>query len=150
MRRSAKGIMKKFSYTALILNAVALIIYLLTFFGVSILNSTSSILFLVVIGINFVLVNLNFKFANREDPWGGKWIKNVSWIYLFTCFFAVLLLGISELIYIIANGLPYLIPISVVLAFNLISYLIFYGVGLLTVSIDIRYIDRLEAWILIN
>ena len=132
------SIMKTYSFIALIMNGTALLLNILSNFGMTIFNSASFILFLVSFFINIGLISLNFKYVNRSDPEGGRWIKNICWIYLIVVFLAILLFGLSPIMF-------SFLEINT-MTINLIVYGIIFGAGILVAIFDIKNLNRNEAW----
>lgn len=130
-------LIKIYSFVVLIVNILSLLFNGISMLTEGIFNLISSIIFLIGFGINIGLIVINFLFVNSDDDQGGKWIKNACWLYLLFALIALILLGAAPFIY------SFMLP---GVAVSLISYILFSGMALLIVYLNIKNLDRTEAW----
>jgi len=141
-----KLIINYYNYTAFGLNIISLIFYILIVFNILIVATISSILYILTFLFNLGLIILNFRFVNRTDKLGGRWIKNFSWIYLVICFISILLIIMAQLGHFIAEAPPYFIDNIVLIIYSIIGYLLIYCFGIFICYYNIKNLKRNEAW----
>ncbi|MHA1269995.1 MAG: hypothetical protein ACTSPY_09445 [Candidatus Helarchaeota archaeon] len=134
-----KLIIKYYSLITLVLNGIALILNILPFIGISIVGFTGTLMFLITYFVNIGLLSINFKYANRNDPNGGRWVKNLCWIYILTSIIAVIFLVLSPLLYsfINQNNIPNLI----------LGYSLIFGIAILLAIFNLKTINQPDAWL---
>ena len=136
-------IMKNYSFVALIINIVAIVFHILPYLGLSAIGSTSTVIFLITVGIDLGLIYLTLEFINREDSIAQK-IKKICWIYLLFALFAVMLLLGDSLIYSFSEAGDPIRTIMFILA--QVAYYGLFGFGIFTAYYNLQNIDRPETW----
>jgi len=134
-----KKLIQYYSIIALIINILALILNLLSYFGVSLLNLLSVLLFLTAFFMNIALIALDFRLVNKSDQNGGRWIKNVCWMYIFGLLIAIFLLGFAPFLYSFMN-------ITTVMP-KILAYCIIFGVGAVLTILNINTVKSADAWL---
>lgn len=140
---NSSSLLKNYSYIGLVINIAAMIFIILPYIGLELIKPTSVIIFIIAFGIDFGLITLNLGLVNRQDIIGQK-IKIVSRIYLVFCLFAVILLLLFSLTYSFIEVGNFLRICAYISLF--IAYYGIFGLGLVTVYLDLQNIDRTETW----
>lgn len=143
----SETIVRYYSFLAILINVIAAIFFMLAYFGFSALNLARSILFLVAFFTNLGLILVNFQCANREDPSVGRWVKNLTWLYLFVLFGAVLMIGISQIGYLMADAPPYNLPQMMIDLLGLFGNLAVMGFGALLALYNMINLNKYNAWV---
>ena len=136
-------LLKYFSYSGLIINIAAIIFTILPYVGLEALKPVSTTIFLITFGMDLALVTLNLSLVNRKDPIGQK-LKSFSRVYLIFFLWAALALFMSSLIYSFMEVGNFLRICAYISLF--IAYYGIFGLGLVTVYLDLQNINRTETW----
>ncbi|MHA1651901.1 MAG: hypothetical protein ACTSYB_17045 [Candidatus Helarchaeota archaeon] len=134
---------KNFLLISLLMNTIALLLYILSSFGVSALKTISTIFFFIVVAIDLTLIYVNLHLINRTNSTGQK-IKMLNWIYLLFFLIAMLLLMSDSLIYSFIEVGNILRDISFIGA--QLAYCGIFGLGIFTSYYDLQYIDQKNVW----
>jgi hypothetical protein len=137
------SLLKNCSYIGLFINIAAMIFIILPYIGLELLKAISVIIFIIAFGIDLGLITINLGLVNRQDA-TGQTIKNICRIYLFFCLIAVMLLFLFSLTYAFIEVGNFLRICAYISLF--IAYYGIFGLGLVTVYLDLQNIDRTETW----
>jgi len=137
------NLLKYCSYSGLIINIAAIVFTILPYIGLETLKIISTAIFLIAFGMDLALITLNLSLVNRKDPIGQK-LKSLSRVYLVFFLLAALALFMSSLTYSFVEVGNFLRTCAYISLF--IAYYGIFGLGLVTVYLDLHNIDRTETW----
>ncbi|MHA1312171.1 MAG: hypothetical protein ACTSWR_10215 [Candidatus Helarchaeota archaeon] len=135
------------TFGALGINGVALIVYLISLIGVPLISQTSAIIFLCTIGVNAVLIFMNFKFEALTIIDVHKWVKLINWSFTLIIVLSSILIAGSQLLYLLADAPPYNLSFSLIYGLNILGYILVYAFGLLSSIYNSTVMNKLEIWI---
>jgi hypothetical protein len=133
------NLLKYCSYIGLIINVVAIIFTVLPYIGFETFKTISTVIFFIAFGIDLALIALNLSLVNRQDSIGQK-LKGFSRIYLVFLFLAAVLLFGSSALYSFFEGA------TLATVCTLIAYYGMFGLGLVTIFLDLQNRNRIETW----